>query len=358
MHMPRLASIVRSTVLSMKKILPAHFENAMKTNRKPFLFIAVAALLLLTGCMTPSDAIRVGTYNIRYSFGDKGTPNEWESRRADLVATVQGMDLDVFGMQEVCPDQMAYLRERLPEFEFVGDHREADRKSGEASPVAYRKSRFEAEKSGTFWLSETPDVPASKSWGTCCMRVCSYLVLRDKPTGKRFCFANTHTDHVSAEAREKGMLLIIERMKDFGNGVPIVFTGDHNCKETESPARAVAKLLDNALYVTETPPKGGWRTWNGWRWRDREVSTAEALALPIDARNENRPHPDADGKTRGNAAALDDSFYEKCGGPRIDYIYVTPGTRVTDYETVNGCRKALKTYASDHFPVTATIVMP
>ena len=55
---------------------------------------------------------------------------------------------------------------------------------------------------------------------------------------------------------------------------------------------------------------------------------------------------------------LDDTFYEKCGGPRIDYIYVTPGTRVLDYRTVNDVRSDQKMYPSDHFPVVATIVLP
>ena len=106
--------------------------------------LAVVALaLVFVGCVTrPADAIRVGSYNIRLSPGDKGTPNAWELRKGDLVDLVRKMDLDAFGMQEVCPDQAQYLREKLPEFEFVGDHREADRKSGEASPVFYRQSCF------------------------------------------------------------------------------------------------------------------------------------------------------------------------------------------------------------------------
>ena len=154
------------------------------------------------------------------------------------------------------------------------------------------------------------------------------------------------------------MLLVIERMKEFGAGAPIVFTGDHNCRETEAPAMAVSKLLKNALYETETSPAGGWRTWNGWRWRETEVSTAEALKLPPETRNERRPHPDKSGAERGKAEALDGSFYEKCGGPRIDYIYVSPDVRVLDYATVNAARPGTKLYPSDHFPVTATIVLP
>ena len=290
--------------------------------------ISVAAVLLvalLTGCVAsrPPEAIRVGSYNIRMSPGDRGTPNDWDCRKADLVDLVKKMDLDAFGLQEVCPDQAQYLRENLPEFEFVGDHREADRKSGEASPVFYRRSRFDAEKRGTFWLSETPDVPASKSWGTSCTRVCSYLVLKDRVTGGRFCFANTHTDHVSAEAREKGMLLIIERMKEFGAGAPIVFTGDHNSHYDEAPARAVRKVLRDSRDIAETKDPGPANTYHGF---GRHVEG------PLDRDDAKRRY--------------------------IDYIYVSDGTRVLDVVTHGDKRPGTDLYPSDHFPVTATVVLP
>ena len=290
---------------------------------------------------TPEDAsIRVGTYNIRLSaFADQNTPNAWNLRKDDLAALVRRLDLDVFGMQEVRPDQAQYLSKKFPEYGFVGEHREADRKSGEASPVVYRKDRFDAEKSGTFWLSETPDVPGVKGWGAACPRVCSYLVLRDKKTGRRFCFANTHTDHVSAEAREKGMLLILERMKDFGGGCPVVFTGDHNCLETDAPAKTVSKTLRSAVLVSETPPKGPWRTYNGWSWREEEPQAADAVKLPENVRNDKLRKP------------VD-------FGPRIDYIYVSPGIRVLDCATAADPRPGQKLYPSDHFPVVATISLP
>ena len=277
--------------------------------------------------------LRVGSYNIRLSTGDVGTENGWDERRDDLAALIRKLDLDVFGAQEVRPEQAEFLRERLPEFGFVGDHCGADRVSGEASPVFYRKDRFEAEKTGTFWLSETPEVPGVAGWGAACPRVCSYLVLREKATGRRFCFANTHTDHVSAEARERGMLLIIERMKALCNGAPIIFTGDHNCREVDAPAAAVAKVLVNALYESETPPKGPWRTFNGWKWCEAEPSTLDALKETPEARN-------APGR-----------------GSRIDYIYATRGTRVLDYATIADARPGKRFYPSDHYPVVATVEM-
>lgn len=312
-----------------------------------------AALLFAAGCATaPRDVVKVGSFNIRLSgvngSADRGTPNAWKERKESVVGLIKELDMDVFGLQEVCPDQARFLRENLHGYEFVGEHRNADRTSGEASPVCYRKSRFEELAKGTFWLSETPDTPGLKGWGAACPRVCSYLVLRDRSTGKSFCFANTHTDHISALAREKGMLLVIERMKKFGAGVPIVFTGDHNCRETEAPARAVSKILNDALYVSENPPKGSWRTFSGWKWCDRELQIPEALKAPEALRNAKKGSPDAVKDSTGVHP------YEKYGA-RIDYIYVSDGIRVLDFETVNSPRHGEKLYPSDHFPVVATI---
>ena len=124
-----------------------------------------------------------------------------------------------------------------------------------------------------------------------------------------------------------------ERMKKFGAGVPIVFTGDHNCRETDAPAKAVAAILDDALYASRSEPRGSWRTFSGWKWQEREIPIVEALKSPVEVRNAGK-----------NA--------------RIDYIYVSPGVRVVDFETVNAPRPGKKLYPSDHFPVVATVEIP
>ena len=294
-------------------------------------------------------ALKVGTYNIRLQPGDKGTPNAWESRKADFLNLLRRLDLDAFGLQEVCPGQAEYITNNLPQYVLVGEHRNADRVSGEASPVLYRKDRFNALKCGTFWLSETPDVPGVKGWGAACPRVCSWMWLKDRKTGKTFCFANTHTDHISALARKEGMLLIIRRMHEFAPpGTPVIFTGDHNCRETEEPAQAVSKLLKNALYLSETPPTGPWRTFTGWHWREKEYSTTDALKLAPHVRNARKGSPDSDKRTNGGYV------WEDCGA-RIDYIYVSEGIRVKSYATRDDPRPGTKLYPSDHFPVTAVI---
>lgn len=319
--------------------------------RSLFLAGLAAALIVGAGCTTPAPApvaLRVATYNIRLATGDQGTPNAWDLRKNDLVAQIRKMKLDAFGLQEVRPEQAAFLRERLPEFAFVGEHRGPDRTSDEASPVFFRKDRFEALKSGTFWLSETPEVPGVKGWGAACPRVCSWMWLKDRATGRTFCFANTHTDHVSALARKEGMLLVVRRMKEFGAGAPIVFTGDHNCRENEEPAQAVSQILRNALYVSETPPEGPWRTFTGWKFREKEYSARDAMKLPVDLRNARKGSPDADRAANGQYK------WEDCG-PRIDYIYVSSDISVRALRTWSDTRPGEKLYPSDHFPVTADI---
>ena len=283
------------------------------------------------------ESMKVMTYNIRYSAGDRNSAdNNWEARRDDLANLVESANPDVAGFQEVLPDQRKWLEARFPGYAFVGDGRNADRVNGEASPIAFRKDRFEPVKSGTFWLSETPDEPGSKSWKAALPRICSYAVLKDKATGKTLAFANTHTDHASEEAREKGMLLVIERMKEFSGDAPVVFVGDHNCLEYEKPAKAVAKLLKDALYISETPPEGSWRTFNYWRYKEKEQTIAEALAKPV--RERSIPGSKSDSK-------------------RIDYIYVSPGTRVLGYRTIAATRPGKNLYPSDHFPSVAEVVL-
>ena len=283
-----------------------------------------------------APAMRVMTYNIRCAGGDrKSKDNNWNARRVDLAHVIERENPDVAGFQEVEPGQLNWLRARLAGYAFVGVGRNAGG-DGEASPIAYRESRFEAVANGTFWLSETPDVPGSKGWDAALPRVCTYVVLKDKATGRTFSFANTHTDHRGAEAREKGLLLVVERMKEFGRGAPIIFTGDHNCLEHEAPAKAVAKVMKDALYLSETPPEGPWRTFNFWSWHEKELSISEAMKKPVGARS-------IDG--------------HKSDAKRIDYIYVSPGTKVLSYRTIADPRPGTKLYASDHFPCSATLVL-
>lgn len=276
-------------------------------------FAFAAALVLAASCIR-ADVIRVGSFNIRQSSPGtdaKDGVNRWDERKEALVAELGKLDLDVFGLQEVMPAQMRYLRERMSDHVFSGEHRGADRRSDEASPIAFRQDRFGMEKCGTFWLSETPDTPGVKGWGAGYPRVCSWAVLRDRRTGARFVFANTHADNVSEAARKNGLLLAVNRMKEIAGGAPIVFTGDHNCTRDEAPAAAVREFLDDARDKSESGTRGPAATYHG---------------------------------------------FGRCEGPEnaIDHVYVSRGTRVLDF-TVHDDRRGEGLYLSDHRPITARI---
>ena len=308
--------------------------------------LAACAGALSAFAATPAE-MRVGSYNIRYEHGDRGTENAWEERREDLADLMRRMDLDIVGLQEVEPGQAAFLTNALPQYALLGEFRNADRKSGEASPILFRKSRFAVEASGSFWLSETPEAPGSKSWNTACTRICTWVRLVDGASGQTFSFLNTHTDHASRLARIEGMKLIVEsRLAAIApNGTPVILTGDHNCLETEETAQIAMRRLKNALYISETPPAGPWRSLNCWCWQDDEVPCSKAWRRSPDDRN---------------AQIAEDAPFARryaFGGPRIDYIYVSAGTRVKSYATYADARPGKKLYPSDHFPVTATVVL-
>ena len=318
-------------------------RETMKAENIKIILVSCMSMLCCSAAFAADadlKSVRVCSYNIRYVGGDRGTDNDWDKRRDDVIAFVNEFDLDAFGMQEVDPEQMQYFKEKMPGYGFVGEHRNPDRKTSEASPVAYRKERFELEKANTFWLSETPEVPGSisKSWRAACRRVCTYAVLKDKRTGKHFCFVNTHLDGGSAKATENGMRLILERMKEFIADMPVVFSGDHNCVETSNAAKMAASILKDAFYASEKPPEGLWRTGGGFSGKKEEISCAEALKRPKSERNSNE-------------------WRKKFGG-RIDYIYVSQGVRVLDYKTDARKRPGLELQPSDHLPLLVTLVLP
>ena len=77
----------------------------------------------------------------------------------------------------------------------------------------------------------------------------------------------------------------------------------------------------------------------------------DALKLPENVRNARKGSPDAEKGRNGGYV------WEDCGA-RIDYVYVSPGTKVLDYATHADARPGKKLYPSDHFPVVATLVFP
>jgi endonuclease/exonuclease/phosphatase family metal-dependent hydrolase len=215
----------------------------------------------------------VVTYNIRYDNPDDG-PNVWTNRRDAMVKYLRETKADLIGMQEVLPQQRNYLAERLTDYAVYSVGRD-DGVKGEATPIFYRKERYELLDKGTFWLSETPDKVGSKGWDAGLPRVVSWVKLRDKLADKPLLAVNTHFDNRGVQARLESAKLLARKTDQLdGDGasvLPVVLTGDFNCTARQEPYKVLVaksdengKLID-AQFISQRPHAGGESTSNGFK---------------------------------------------------------------------------------------------
>lgn len=229
--------------------------------------VALALVPPLLGAAPAATApapVRALTFNLRYANAGDG-PDRWEARR-DTVATVIAREADIAATQEGVPPQMAELAARLPDFAVVSRTREVSPAKGECCAVWFRKDRFEATASGTFWLSDTPDVPGSKSWGNDLPRTCTWVVLKDKAAGCSIRVFGVHLDHQSAEARKRGAALVAARAAA-QPGTTLVM-GDFN-EQWGGPACGAFAAASGWQEGWHAAGAGEGGTFNGWREQGR-----------------------------------------------------------------------------------------
>ncbi len=168
-------------------------------------------------------SVTVMTYNIYMG----GTGEKSPENRAPLIKqTVEKYNPDSFGMQEVTVEWYARLKEMFPDYGFVGVGR-SNKLEGEASPIFFKKDKYELIEGGTFWLSKTPEKP-SKGWDAMFNRVCTYAVLKDKETGFTYAHFNAHFDHLGVIARQESVAVVTKKVAEIAPDMPVVFTGDLN----------------------------------------------------------------------------------------------------------------------------------
>lgn len=265
--------------------------------------------LLFASSLVFSQDLKVMTYNIRLSV-DSDKENSWNNRKDDALALMSYYHPDYFGVQEAIPQQMIDIKTNMKDYDFVGVGRDDGKNQGEYSAIFYDKNKLEVTKSGTFWLSETPEKP-SKGWDAAYNRVCTYAFFKIKKTGKQFLAMNLHFDHVGDVARVNSAKLILEKIKKLNlKNLRLTLTGDFNLTDDSEPIKIMSKSLDNAFYHSEKPHYGPKGTFTGF-----DINT-----IPQD---------------------------------RIDYIFVK-GFEVLSNRTINDRRENLL-YPSDHFPILAEI---
>lgn len=221
----------------------------------------------------PAEAagqFRVLSYNIRYDNPGDGA-DVWANRRDAMADYLAEARPDLFGLQEALQRQIEYLAGKLPDYRWYGVGRDDGKLRGEFTPIFYRHERLQPLEQGTFWLSETPDEPGSKSWDTAITRICSWVKFRDQQTEREFYAFCTHFDHRGQQARLESARLLRRKIATIAGDAPVVLLGDFNCTPSSEPYRALtiqdAELppaFVDAKDATATPHAGPDSTWNGF----------------------------------------------------------------------------------------------
>lgn len=174
----------------------------------------------------------VMTFNLRMNTSDDGE-NAWPYRKDKAAQVIKDHEPLLIGIQEGFHSMLVDIEAAVPHYAIIGEGREGGKKD-EYSAILYDKDKLDLIEHDQFWLSETPEVVGSSSWESACPRICTWarFKLKDDQSQEILAF-NTHLDHVSQEAREKGIELILEKAKkDIAANVPVILTGDFNVEPT------------------------------------------------------------------------------------------------------------------------------
>jgi endonuclease/exonuclease/phosphatase family metal-dependent hydrolase len=280
--------------------------------------LALVALLAvvpgLAQAPTPAQPLTVMSFNIRYGTANDGE-NHWTRRREMLFDVIREQNADLIGVQEALAAQIDEIVAAVPAYAVVGVGRDDGKARGEFSAILFRRDRFRVADSGTFWFSDTPAVPGSKSWGNTITRISTWARFIERD-GSAFWQFNLHLDHQSQPSRERSTELLLQRITArSGPAEPVIVTGDFNVAETNP-----------AIYTMVGKPGGPGAFVDTFRVKypgEKEAGTFNGFKF---------------GATTGD---------------KIDYVLVQPGTEVIDAAIIRTSRD--NRYPSDHFPVLARI---
>ena len=255
--------------------------------------------------------LRVMSLNLRYASLQQ--PNAWPDRRPVMKRLIEQEAPDVFGTQEGLYLQLRDLAADLPDYEWIGLGR-AGGSRDEFCAIFFNRTRFDPVAFDHLWLSDTPNLIGSITWGHTYIRMATWVRLRERATGREFCVWNTHFDHQVEVARQKAAALLRDRLAAFDPSVPLLLIGDFNCVAGASPAH---DLLTTGSGLIDT-----WLV--AQRKENEKLNTFHNYTSPV------------------------------ANAERIDWILARAPSAVE--------RAAIVTYhegtqyPSDHFPVTATLL--
>jgi endonuclease/exonuclease/phosphatase family metal-dependent hydrolase len=284
-----------------ERLMPEFFAGAANT--------VMAAVRAIDAGL---DDVRTVSFNIRYGTARDGD-HVWPNRREHVFTTVKALAPHIMGVQEALDFQIKELDSVLVRHTVIGVGRDDGATKGEYAAIYVDTARFHVLSSKTFWLSDTPDVVASKHWGNNITRITTMARLFDRLTGDTVRVYNAHFDHESQPSRERSAQLVKARMlRDGPRADRIIVMGDLNADEANPAVQEFLKPSEPRL----TDP---FRTL----------------------------HPDA------RMVGTFNSFRGDSAGGKIDHIFMGPGWS----PVAAGIDRTQfgQLWASDHFAVWAVV---
>lgn len=214
--------------------------------------VLCVAVFVLAAAPAQAEPLRVMTFNVRL-LTDKDGVNNWDARRDLVVEMLRAEDADVIGTQELFKRQGDELVARLPQYAWFGEGRRGGHED-EHMGVFYRKDRLRVLDSGNFWLSDTPDVPGSRTWGNLYPRLVTWARFERIADEKKFKLYNTHLPYRDEDeaARVRCAELIQARLNRLDQNEIVIVTGDFN---TTPDSRVHATLTTNLTDAWKAAPR-------------------------------------------------------------------------------------------------------
>ena len=206
--------------------------------KRTFLRMASIALALMFAfaafpLIAPVSASGTGSLSVM-TYNMKNT-NTGISGIANMVASESP---DVVGMQEVTNLHWTLLKNAMSGKGYSavrGEYRGTTSltQANECNPIFYKTSMFNLHNSGTFWLSDTPNVK-SKFSDSQYYRICTWVVLENKTTHSYFILLNTHFDLATTTIFKQEKVLL-QRLVAIETTAPkahdnLIVMGDMNMK--------------------------------------------------------------------------------------------------------------------------------
>lgn len=284
------------------------------------LFICPALHAEITTRPRPSgDAFRVVTANTRQLLGGAAEPSktedDWEHRKNIARDVLIAQNADIYCFQECRKPHLDHFLETMRDFAYFS----VPQHVVPGNAIMYSTTRFEFLAADGFWLSETPYVPGSSSWGSGAIRYVNWVRLKDKKTNRVFLIWCLHLDDQSATARQNQIAVFLRSAALQPADAPQFIFADFNCGPNDAPFLSVKNA----------------------GWRDTYVEGGGA----------GQPDP---GRTFHNFMGPN---YSPGTGAKIDHIFIRGALRATaaevikDYITVDGVNR----YPSDHYFVSAVV---